>query len=138
MISYAGRRVFTGKAMAAAKAAALVVSHIKEVEDEKLRCHEVARIVQRILKPIFPIKLRDGSYGICIDHSWCLIDGYILDVYAVGSIPQVQLVDANLPGINAFNPAQEEREGVNHDLVDEICAELKMNKRLMADLEDFR
>lgn len=58
-----------------------------------LRCHEVARAVSRVLK----LKVVDGWYG-AVDHSWLEVPrskGFplILDLYAVGRVPMVQLLD---------------------------------------------
>jgi hypothetical protein len=71
-------------------------------DDNKItRCHEVARIVGKILR----LEVQDGYYGY-IEHSWCWTSKLnpkllgrirmgipnILDTYCVGSLPQVRLV----------------------------------------------
>lgn len=63
--------------------------------EEPWRCHEVARVVGSELG----LEVIDGVYGI-VDHSWLVIPmgtddkrDAILDVYAVGALPQVVLVD---------------------------------------------
>lgn len=58
-------------------------------DDDRLRCHEVARIVGQVLR----LEVLDGHYGI-VDHSWCMTPNRrIIDPYAVGRLPMVQLVD---------------------------------------------
>jgi len=64
-----------------------------------VRCHEVARIVAKILN----IYVQDGFYGYA-DHSWCWLSKpptefignssmpHILDPYCVGSLPQVRIL----------------------------------------------
>lgn len=72
-------------------------------DGERTRCHEVARIVNILLldKALGNTEVVDGKYG-GIDHSWINLlpaEGLpptsqrILDTYAVGQLPQVQLVD---------------------------------------------
>lgn len=100
----------------------------------RVRCHELARAVGRVLG----LPVQDGNYT-CVAHSWLLVPdarrprksqldpggtpgvigetprqaayfySWILDVYAVGRLPMVQLVDiVNLPG--AYGPAREIRK----------------------------
>jgi hypothetical protein len=58
-----------------------------------LRCHEVSRAVGEVLG----LQVQDGWHGRC-DHSWLWMPNSkdhrdaILDVYAVGRLPMVQLV----------------------------------------------
>lgn len=60
---------------------------------DPLRCHEVARAVGEMLE----LQVQDGWYG-NVDHTWLWVRndrdhrGAILDVYAVGRLPMVQLV----------------------------------------------
>jgi hypothetical protein len=64
------------------------------IDPEGIRCHELARAVQRELYGRFIIQAVDGKYA-NVDHSWCYLSiasGYVLDVYAVGRLPQVQLI----------------------------------------------
>lgn len=63
-----------------------------------VRCHEVARAVACIIAPAIPagatIRIVDGKFG-AVDHTWIEIridyKTFILDPYAVASLPQVQL-----------------------------------------------
>lgn len=64
------------------------------------RCHELARAIGQI----HGLQVQDGYYGY-VEHSWCWMTpwmevelGYplipnLLDVYAVGKLPMVQLHD---------------------------------------------
>lgn len=62
-----------------------------------IRCHELTRAI----KHQFPqLGVVDGKYG-TVEHSWCTLPAevgvrsrpMIIDVYAVGRFPQVQLID---------------------------------------------
>jgi hypothetical protein len=88
------------------------------------RCHELARAVAIFFRRS-PLKLNvvDGRFGIA-DHSWIEIHNpnrhIILDVYAVGSIPIVQLHDVgtlSLRGARAFV------EGPPRDDIDDVSLE---------------
>jgi hypothetical protein len=59
---------------------------------EQLRCHEVARAVVRVVG--LPLEfVRDGYYELACQHSWIVLpSGHVLDAYAVGRHPPVQLV----------------------------------------------
>jgi len=105
---------------------------------QELRCHELTRAVKRFLQhgdvPYRPpnITLFDGKYSV-VDHSWLellLQKGefsslYILDVYAVGQLPQVQLLDIafSLPH-RANYRAQVRRDDIDMDLVNLVYDDL--------------
>jgi hypothetical protein len=66
-----------------------------DFEGKVLRCHELARAVGICLS----LPAADGSYG-SVEHSWVWTKVFddvsppnIIDVYAVGRLPMVQLVD---------------------------------------------
>lgn len=116
----------------------------------ELRCHELTRAVKRFLQhgdvPYHPpnITLFDGKYSV-VDHSWLellLQKGdpgkagtddpgfagtslYILDVYAVGQLPQVQLLDIafSLPH-RANYRAQARRDDIDMDVVNLVSLDL--------------
>ena len=80
-----------------------------------VRCHELARAVGRM----FGLMVIDGKYG-AVDHSWLMPGPHILDVYAVGRLPQVQLVSIEtlLPhGMYRIGPT---REDIDTAFVQEI------------------
>jgi len=98
--------------------------------DKTLRCHEVARAVGGSLG----LDVVDGKFG-AVDHSWCAFVStvgsnphrFILDVYAVGRLPQVQLIDASsaaMMGLCAlFRPGQT-RDDINVALVQSLQARI--------------
>jgi len=96
MRNYSEYEIFHSKELEHLKKAQELIQLIPDefmASDWKLRCHEVVRAVGVQLG----LQVVDGLYG-CVDHSW-LLTGFrgprsnILDVYAVGRLPQVQLID---------------------------------------------
>lgn len=80
------------------------------------RCHELARAVGAVLG----LRAQDGRYGL-VDHTWLWVGEpprAVLDVYAVGRLPQVQLASLDVvvpwparsdrpdrgPGVNGYAP----------------------------------
>lgn len=108
MKSYA-YQVFSESDVALLERATRMVQHLPDFHphhpEQHLRCHEIARAVGRVLD----LPVMDGSFCRC-DHSWLYIRVgnrvRILDVYAVGSLPQVQLVDSewSLPTCDTYLP----------------------------------
>ena len=96
MRSIAETTYFAKEVLRLFREAAEIVELIPSAQDQLLRCHEVARVVAAMLnKP--NIKVVDGRYGI-VDHSWLMLgDEYLLDVYAVGRLPMVQIRDVRTP-----------------------------------------
>lgn len=98
-------------------------------ENTHLRCHELVRAIGIYLFEAKPAPLVcDGHFGM-VEHSWLLIpppSGYpghrhiILDVYAVGSMPMVQLIDAGSLGIRE---ARQYKEGPARRDIDEKMIE---------------
>lgn len=105
----------------------------------ELRCHEVARIVHEVLVMNRPrlldlLEVQDGQYGM-IDHSWIwflsshvLPSGrrrplYVLEVYACGRLPQVQLVPiaTTLPEFVCYKPG-EKRTDLRQNVIDRSVA----------------
>ncbi len=137
MKSYSEREVFEARELAILKRATELVAL---VEDERfafvIRCHELARAVGRILR----LPHEDGKYTVLperttesgtvkreggVDHSWLLVERErrteapsILDVYAVGQMPQVQLCASALtvPHHRQFVPGPE-RADIDEDAV---------------------
>lgn len=106
----------------------------------KLRCHELARAVGRMLE----LQHQDGYYGF-VDHTWLwttrfgpnALNNYtrlgfpnILDVYCVGSLPMVRLVDGKhtaLPHVGwAYRPGKP-RDDITHDRVDDLVRTLLLH-----------
>jgi hypothetical protein len=133
MISYSEKEIFTKRDMLLLDLVKELVRSIPSFED--LRCHELARAVGKTLE----LQVQDGYYGF-VDHSWLWTEPFkkegfwrlscprILDVYAVGSLPQVRLLDSstNLPHVGwAYRP------GDPRDDIDEM-----MVKRLVNEMAD--
>ena len=122
-ISYSERKVFTGGEINLLHRAERCVARIpNELADS--RCHEVARAVGYRLG----LAHQDGFYGF-VDHTWLWTAPFaascyepsrnktrvgfphVLDVYCVGSLPMVRLLDGehtSLPHIGwAYRPGKE-------------------------------
>lgn len=98
-----------------------------------VRCHELARAVGRVLD----LPFEDGHYGF-VDHSWLWTKPKpvytptprlglpnILDVYCVGSLPMVRLVDCSAPALPhagwAYRPGPL-RKDIDEERVKELVA----------------
>ncbi len=104
MTPYAYTDIFHLKEIALFDAATSLVNNLPDGDQHGavLRCHEVARVVGRILK----LPVQDGFYGY-VEHSWCWTHEprvelnartnwpNILDPYVPGKLPCVQLVDTS-------------------------------------------
>jgi hypothetical protein len=88
------------------------------------RCHEVTRVVAGFLesrKGKATIEVIDGSYGAMFhasfEHSWIILDidrqRFILDAYAIGRLPQVQLLDIER-GLCAMYMGGRKRRDIDH------------------------
>jgi len=89
----------------------------------ELRCHELARAILSILDED-PINLEvvDGHCG-PVEHSWLRYgDGLIIDAYAPGRLPAVQIVDP-LVG-SGYRPGPERRD-IRHAVVARLVAEMR-------------
>ena len=83
-----------------------------------VRCHELARAVGKMLG----LEVVDGKYG-AVDHSWLVTRRgaeevqtmTVLDVYAVGRLPQVQLLS-----IETLLPHGMYRPGPTRTDIDEV------------------
>lgn len=125
MRSYSERRIFTARELDCYRRAVQLVDRIDEtVFEGELRCHEVARAVGKILE----LPHEDGRY-IYADHTWlrvtCTVSNAILDVYAVGAMPPVQLLDAFPPlRRNGLYLRKEERTDIRQDIIDTLLQQM--------------
>jgi transposase len=139
MIGYAERNVFSRMAAGALKIADALVEGVGVGWGDALRCHELARAVQICLREAgYPrARIVDGRMG-SIDHSWIVLPGCelqagsdsapILDVYAPGRLPQVQLIDASWV-ISADYVVGSERLDVRRDIVRQLVQEMTFSGR---------
>lgn len=100
------------------------VEAIPEDNESALRCHEIARAVGRVLG----LDHQDGYYC-AVDHTWLIVPDLrlgggrcILDVYAVGRLPMVQLVEVQSPGLGhrALYEAGELRGDIRNETIDRL------------------
>lgn len=97
MLSYSEVEVFKPWELELFKRAQGLVAKVPD-SFTGIRCHEIARAVGLILK----LQVQDGKFG-RVEHSWLWVSKWewgtyppsILDVYAVGKLPQVQLIDVS-------------------------------------------
>ena len=129
MEGYAKTHIFKARELVLLDRATIFVKRIRDREPE-IRCHELARAVGRVLH----LEVQDGYYGY-VDHSWLWIShlevGHsdrmglpnILDVYSVGQLPVVRLVDcahSQLPHAGfAYRPGVF-RSDINESLVTKL------------------
>lgn len=105
----------------ACKVVAAIPDGIEGLEEITIRCHELARAVSFFLEVPFV----DGKYG-AMEHSW--LEWYdrmrqrtILDVYAVGRLPMVQLISEPIGLLDLWREG-ELRDDINHHVVDTLLA----------------
>ena len=138
MIGYSASNIFTLQELELLHEVSVQVVDLPE--DEHLRCHELARAIA-IFHADHPLKLTavDGKFGL-VEHSWIQFAagsterGHLLDVYAVGSLPMVQLIDAWSLGLRSARQfvAGVTREDVRTDVVDQLLIALKTRKNAPA------
>lgn len=139
MISYSEREIFHSNDVRLFRVAEKLVGKIDERDfgDDELRCHEVARAVGQILE----LPHQDGQY-LFANHSWLWLKPVepnrtamgecprILDVYAVGSMPQVQLFDTFilLQRVGTIYKPGEERTDIKQHIVNELVRQMRSNQ----------
>lgn len=122
MRSYSESKVFSGAAMDLFARATALVDEIPIYDAYFLdvRCHELARAIGECLG----LAVVDGHYG-QVQHSWLIVPNAtpigdsILDVYAVGAVPMVRMIDQwpGLPhGPNEYRVG-DDRDDVDYDMV---------------------
>jgi hypothetical protein len=95
-----------------------------------IRCHELARAVWAVLRREYRgLRVVDGKYG-SVEHSWLALRNYgdlvpghhvYLDVYAVGRLPQVQLVALDWATHHGDQyKVGKERDDIQHVIVDDL------------------
>jgi hypothetical protein len=128
MHGYAEREIFSRREKDLLLRAKRLLRNVPyEIDDEPVRCHELARAVGHILD----LDWEDGFYGYA-DHTWLwtkarpdptqvLISGMpnILDVYVPGGLPQVQLFHMST-ALPACYRRTEARKDIEEGLVQEL------------------
>jgi len=147
MKSYSEREIFSDIELQLLRLATKMVDAIPTVTSLKpgeVRCHELARAVGKLLD----LQVQDGYYGF-VDHSWLWtrqrLQGEtawtlpnILDVYAVGSLPMVQLVDMHHTGPGhamVYRPLAEPRTDIDEQMVHLLVGEIRSSLAFGADEE---
>jgi hypothetical protein len=134
MKGHSERELFTPREVALFERARAYV-HALDESRPTLRCHELARAVGLLLD----LPHQDGFYGF-VDHSWLWTEPLpskligrinfpnVLDVYSVGSLPMVRLVDGkhtSLPHVGwAYRPG-EERKDIDMHLVHNLVMKMR-------------
>jgi hypothetical protein len=134
--SYSETTVFTNRDKAILGAAIQIVQAFPDHEPDKdpWRCHEVARAVVRLMPATLGLVVVDGQFA-GAQHSWLAYrdDGRtrILDVYCVGRLPMVQLVDPSWCRELGYRPAHLPRDDVRSYVVSFLAdsAEKALGKR---------
>lgn len=128
MRPFAERAYFPPEVRAAFHMLTFVVERLQQRAPE-IRCHELARAAAILIADKLPDQLAtitwSGTYG-AVEHSWLDVqprrsrscEWFILDVYAVGQMPQVRLVDGSvyLPEAKLF------QRGARRSDVDSLLA----------------
>lgn len=122
MQGYTERVIFTRQEIRVWKMATEMVNRLPDpLESNEIRCHELARAVGQVLG----LDHSDGKFGF-VEHSWLRtcpdVKGRsnILDVYAVGMVPMVMLVDTKhvtLQMRKLYVPAKIPRTDIDEDRV---------------------
>lgn len=131
MITYAERACFRDPHLCLLPRVEEYVKRVSNTWGNELRCHELARAVLRValsdgtrgwvVRYARELAVIDGKCG-SIEHSWLgFADGVILDPYAPGRLPAVQLVD---PLAGMYCPG-ETRHDVRGDFVDRLVREMR-------------
>lgn len=141
MNSYSETNVFTSEELGLLNRATAYVTRVDESAfEEPVRCHELVRAIGKLLE----LKHEDGVYSLHweigggVDHSWLLVPQdfkrervgcSILDVYAVGSLPQVQLLHCGttVPHYRNFI-RREARTDIDEVVVERLVQMMRMSK----------
>lgn len=112
MITYAERVCFRDRHLKLLSRCSDLVSSITSTWGNELRCHEIARALHVVLADP-TLLVVDGWYG-PFDHSWIRTeDRVIVDPYAPGRLPAVQIIDDIVAiSYRAGMPRQDIREGI--------------------------
>lgn len=131
MLNYSAIHVFSTEALRALKAATQLVELVPD-SFKDVRCHELTRAVAFVLDRVCNVsapRMIDGTYMRVYEHSWIelreLPRRVILDVYAIGALPQVQLVDGDMRN-SPYQIGAEHRTDIDTTMVAELVAGMKV------------
>jgi hypothetical protein len=122
VITYAERACFCEQHLQVLARVEAYVARVSNTWGNELRCHELARAVHGVMK-FCPITLEivDGKCG-PVEHSWlCFADGVIIDPYAPGRMPAVQVIDPIVG--SAYRPGAA-RPDIRQVIVDRLVLEM--------------
>lgn len=122
MITYAARVCFRPSHLRLLSRVEAFVARVSSAWGNELRCHELARAVHLVYEREHKLDVVDGKCG-PIEHSWLRFsDGVILDPYAPGRMPAVQIVDP-IAG-TAYRPGAP-RSDIRQAIVDRLVLEMR-------------
>ena len=134
VIGYASREVFSPDAAWVFRYARSLVSRVSSHLDaggREIRCHELARAVACCLRVQgVDLQVVDGALW-SIEHTWIVLpgtlDGSLLDVYAPGRLPQVQLLHEHR-NVSRGYASGVERSDVRHAVVDDLVRQMILQR----------
>ena len=123
MITYAERACFREPNLRLLARVEMYVGRVSNTWGNELRCHELARAVHLVVGgQEHKMLVVDGKCG-PIEHSWLYIsDNVILDPYAPGRLPAVQLVDLVVG--TAYRPGAP-RSDIRQAIIDRLVLEMR-------------
>jgi hypothetical protein len=123
MITYAERICFRPSHLRLLYRVEAYVARVSPSWGNELRCHELARAVHRVVhEDEHKLLVVDGKCG-PIEHSWLYLDGaVILDPYAPGRLPAVQLIDLVVG--SAYRPGTS-RTDIRQAVVNRLVREMR-------------
>lgn len=126
MIGYSEKEIFSKPELQLFSRARRFVDDLVEFPTEVFRCHELARAVAASLRELgFLVDVVDGHIG-AVDHSWLVTQHkHILDVYAVGRLPMVQLVDPFTSACMGYREGRQ-REDIDQAVVEKIVERVRV------------
>lgn len=130
MKSYSEQIVFSADQVKDWRTATAFIASLLVAKDSKgewLRSHELARVVESLL-PRNHWRTVDGTCGY-VDHSWLVWlkhGAVVLDVYAVGALPQCALIDVSMmaPAHGLYKPGSQ-RLDIRQDVIKWLKATLQ-------------
>jgi hypothetical protein len=138
MITYAERVCFRSDHVKLLALTELYVGRVGKHWGNELRCHELARAVHTVLciedsgiVDRCGLIVVDGQCG-PVEHSWLVGGGFVLDPYAPGRLPAVQIVDALLAMMYRVGVR---RQDIRPGIVKQLIREMRAPARKLSALE---